>query len=157
MGIFGAEACGNTSGTVLVDEIDLHLHPTLQSVVVNSLKKAFPNLQFIITSHAPMIMTGIELAEGNKIYQLRFQESEGYMAREVEMYGMDASTIIEDIIGIPARTKEVDENLKTLFSYIDADQYRKAKEVLQQMRDRFGEKLPELSRAEAMLNFLKEE
>lgn len=71
-GIHGINACEKTEGTVLIDEIDLHLHPTLQSLVLKGLQNAFPLLQFFITSHAPMIMTSIPMDDKNKIYMLGY-------------------------------------------------------------------------------------
>lgn len=47
-----------SSGIVLIDEIDLHLHPKWQRVVVHQLLKTFPNVQFILTTHSPVIITG---------------------------------------------------------------------------------------------------
>lgn len=153
-GIFGLEACAKTKGTVLIDEIDLHLHPTLQTVVIKGLQNAFPEIQFIITSHAPMIMTGIPMNENNKIYHLEYTLASGYTAKEIEAFGLDASTIIEVILGVTPRSKEVDDRLKSLFSFIENDEYSKANEVLEIMKKQFGDRLPELAKAEAMLNFL---
>lgn len=153
-GFYGSEACKKTTGTVLIDEIDLHLHPTLQSVVMKGLQNAFPNLQFIITSHAPMIMTGIPMDEQNKIIKLGFKKSEGYTAKEIETYGLDASTIIQAILGVTPRSQDVEDRLSTLFSFIDNNQYEKAILKLTDMRKQFGNYLPELAKAEAMLNFL---
>lgn len=153
-GFYGSEACKKTTGTVLIDEIDLHLHPTLQSVVMKGLQNAFPNLQFIITSHAPMIMTGIPMDEQNKIIKLGFKKGEGYTAKEIETYGLDASTIIQAILGVTPRSQDVDDRLSTLFSFIDNNQYEKAILKLTDMRKQFGNYLPELAKAEAMLNFL---
>lgn len=59
MGIYGKDACKKTKGTVLIDELDLHLHPSLQAVILRGLRNAFPELQFVVTTHAPMIMTNI--------------------------------------------------------------------------------------------------
>lgn len=70
---------------------------------------------------------------------------------------MDASTIIEAILGVTPRSKEVDERLKILFSLIDSDDYLKATDKLREMRKEFGDNLPELAKAEAMLNFLTED
>jgi predicted ATP-binding protein involved in virulence len=155
-GIYGLKACAKTEGTVLIDEIDLHLHPTLQSVVMKGLQNAFPKLQFIITSHAPMIMTGIPLAGDNKIIKLTYSKVEGYGAKEINTYGLDASTIIQAILGVTPRSLEVEERLGTLFGFIDNDEYEKASEKLIEMRKQFDNNLPELSKAEAMLNFLME-
>lgn len=156
-GIHGENACEKTEGTVIIDEIDLHLHPTLQALVLKGLQNAFPLLQFIITSHAPMIMTSIPMDDKNKIYKLEYSQDKGYEAKEIEAYGLDASTIIETVLGVIPRSKEVDERLKILFSLIDGDDYLKATEKLQEMREEFGDKLPELAKAEAMLNFLTDE
>lgn len=155
-GIYGLEACAKTEGTVLIDEIDLHLHPTLQAVVMKGLQNAFPNIQFIITSHAPMIMTGIPMDEQNKIIKLGYNKEEGYSAKEIETYGLDASTIIQAVLGVTPRSADVEEKLRSLFSLIDNDEYQKASEKLVEMRKQFGEHLPELSKAEAMLNFLND-
>lgn len=152
-GIFGKEACQKTEGTVLIDEIDLHLHPTLQALVMKGLQNAFPNLQFIITTHAPMVMTGIPQDESNIIYKLDFTKEEGYTAKPMELYGMDASTIIEVGLDTIPRSKEVDDKLKRLFDYIDADDYKKASEYLITLRKEVNENLPDLAKAEAMLNF----
>lgn len=123
-GIYGTDACLKTKGTVLIDEIDLHLHPTLQSVVIKGLQNAFPNLQFVITSHAPMIMTSIPFNIENKIIQLKYNKNEGYSAKEIKTYGLDASTIIQVVLGVVPRSQEVDNQLKELFDLIDTDNYK---------------------------------
>ncbi len=153
-GFYGLDACALTEGTVLIDEIDLHLHPTLQSVVMKGLQNAFPKLQFIITSHAPMVMTGIPNDEQNKIIKLGYSQREDYYAKEIETYGLDASTIIQAILGVTPRSQEVEDRLSILFSLIDRDDYKNAAVKLREMRDQFGDNLPELAKAGAMLNFL---
>jgi hypothetical protein len=50
-------------GTVLVDEIDLHLHPTWQVKLIPALKRVFPRLQFIATMHSPMILPALSAEE----------------------------------------------------------------------------------------------
>lgn len=47
-------------GIVMVDEIDLHLHPSWQMTVLQDLARALPNIQFIVTSHSPLIVGGLE-------------------------------------------------------------------------------------------------
>ena len=58
-----AGAAKKTAGIVLIDEIDLHLHPKWQRRVVGDLQKAFPNLQFIATTHSPFILQSLEPGE----------------------------------------------------------------------------------------------
>lgn len=153
-GIYGEEACLKTKGTVLIDEIDLHLHPTLQSIVIKSLQNAFPNLQFVITTHAPMVMTSIQSNKENGIYMLSYSKENGYKAVDVDLYGLDASTILDVVLDVTPRSKDVDDRLNTLFQFIDTDDYANAKIILTEMKEEFGDNLPELARAEAMLNFL---
>lgn len=152
-GIYGIEACKKTEGTVVIDEIDLHLHPSLQALVVQGLQNAFPKLQFIITSHAPMVMSSIPNDENHKIIQLGYSKAEGYTAKTIGTYGMDSNTIIETVLGLVPRAKAVDDELNVLFELIDNDDYPAAKTKLESMRAVFGDTLPDLVRAETMLNF----
>lgn len=53
----------DTTGIVLIDELDLHLHPKWQEQVVDDLKAAFPNIQFIVTTHSPIIVQSLKARE----------------------------------------------------------------------------------------------
>ncbi|AOE67901.1 hypothetical protein A7317_13095 [Pseudomonas fluorescens] len=59
----GVDAAIKTQGIVLIDEIDLHLHPKWQRRVVSDLKNAFPLLQFVVSSHSPFILQSLEPGE----------------------------------------------------------------------------------------------
>lgn len=150
--LYGEEAVYNTYGTVLIDEIDMHLHPTLQANVLRGLQRAFPKLQFIVTSHAPMVMTSVKNDERNVVYRLSFEDGK-YSLQESDTYGMDASTITDAVLKQIPREKAVDEQLKELFERIDAGSEKEARTLLEEMRTHFGDRLPELAEAEAMLNF----
>ena len=152
-GIYGTDACRETSGTVLIDEIDLHLHPSLQSTVLTGLRKTFPHIQFIITSHAPMIMSGIENNEENIIYKLSFSREAGYnVISSINTYGINVSSITENVLGQTPRDQKVDDKLTELFSLIDNEKNNEARTLLATLQKDLGDNLPELSEAEAMLN-----
>ena len=55
----GALAAKKATGVVLIDEVDMHLHPEWQQVVVKSLTDAFPMLQFIVTTHSPQVLSTV--------------------------------------------------------------------------------------------------
>ena len=59
----GEDVLRQTPGIVLIDEIDLHLHPTWQRVVLENLRTVFPNLQFIATTHSPFIVQSLREGE----------------------------------------------------------------------------------------------
>jgi predicted ATP-binding protein involved in virulence len=84
----GAEAANSTRGIVLIDEIDLHLHPTWQKLIIPALLKAFPRLQFVATTHSPFVIQS--LSEG---VMLDMDESE----LEDRAYNLPIGQIIEDI------------------------------------------------------------
>ena len=54
-----AEAVVNTPGIVLIDEVDMHLHPEWQQTVLQSLRDAFPRMQFIVTTHSPQVLSTV--------------------------------------------------------------------------------------------------
>ncbi|BDS11615.1 AAA family ATPase [Aureispira anguillae] len=62
-GYLKEKAILQSKGIVLIDEIDLHLHPKWQEHVVKDLKKAFPNIQFIVTTHSPIIVQSLKANE----------------------------------------------------------------------------------------------
>ncbi len=55
----GANAPSQTSGIVLIDEVDMHLHPSWQQEVLISLREAFPLVQFVVTTHSPQVLSTI--------------------------------------------------------------------------------------------------
>jgi predicted ATP-binding protein involved in virulence len=55
----GAMAAKETTGVVLIDEVDMHLHPEWQQVVLQSLTEAFPQMQFIVTTHSPQVLSTV--------------------------------------------------------------------------------------------------
>lgn len=150
--LYGADSPRLTRGTVLIDEIDMHLHPTLQSSILKGLRTAFPNIQFVATTHAPMVMSCVETGGENVIYKLSYDGGR-YLAEEQYAYGMDASTITNVVLNQTPRAKEVDDELNALFTLIDDGRTDEARQSLNEMRERFGNRLPDLSRAETMLDF----
>ena len=62
---YGANVLEHTEGVVLIDELDLHLHPSWQKKVINSLRFSFPGIQFIISTHSPFLIQ--EAAQGQLI------------------------------------------------------------------------------------------
>ncbi len=84
-------------GVVLVDEVDLHLHPEWQRQLVPSLSRAFPRLQFILTSHSPLVVG--TLSSRNVLLLEEQEQSKGVRATEVrrlgeELYGLSADQIL---------------------------------------------------------------
>lgn len=55
----GVNAARKTAGVVMIDEVDMHLHPRWQQVVLGQLQEAFPEVQFIVSTHSPQVLTTV--------------------------------------------------------------------------------------------------
>nr|WP_316643259.1 AAA family ATPase [uncultured Roseateles sp.] len=58
----GEQAPQRTQGVVMIDEVDMHLHPRWQQTVLTDLSRTFPGLQFIVTTHSPQVLTSVDAA-----------------------------------------------------------------------------------------------
>ncbi|QDU98790.1 AAA family ATPase [Lignipirellula cremea] len=102
------------SGIVMVDEIDLHLHPTWQMEVIGHLSKTFPRLQFIFTSHSPLIAGSVEWMNITRL-RLDRQHRTGIDPFEQPIHGLDADQIlVSDLFGLKttraaAKNRQLDE------------------------------------------------
>lgn len=65
----------SAKGIVLIDEVDLHLHPKWQRTILRDLNRVFPNIQFIVSTHSPIIVVGA--AEIAQVVNLNAVLSEG--------------------------------------------------------------------------------
>ncbi len=122
----GVDAAANTTGVVLIDEIDLHLHPKWQRNVVEDLKSAFPNIQFIATSHSPFIIQSLKPGELLDLEVITSEEiaPEEYLegawpGPDNEYSSRSTEDILEDIMGvrIPQRSERYQEMYDTAKQY----------------------------------------
>lgn len=77
----GKNAVIDTEGVVLVDEIDMHLHPSWQKTIIADLKKTFPKIQFIVTTHSPFIVQSLRAEE---LINLDLKTGESPQAKSIE-------------------------------------------------------------------------
>ena len=150
--VYGKATCEKTEGVVCIDEIDDHLHPSLQALVVNALRHTFPNIQFIISTHAPMIMSSVENTPKNIVYRLGYADG-NYFNEVVDTYGLDASTIIKTYLNQSNKDITVQRQLDRLFHLIDDEDVEGARTLLAELEMRFADRLPEIARARTLLSF----
>lgn len=137
------EATTKTNGVVLIDELDMHLHPRWQRLLTQGLKRAFPAVQFIVASHSPQVLGELHPDE---IILLR---PHGTMHPQVS-YGLDSSQILEEIMGADSRTESVDKRLSALFEALERNEIDVARREIELLKsDAPG--IPELAGAEALL------
>jgi len=155
--IYGKEAYRKTHGTVIIDEIDEHLHPALQVRILNALHNTFPKIQFIVSTHAPLVMSSVITSEDNVVYKLKYDgEKDQYTHLELNTYGLDASTIMAVYMDQVPRDLTIDAEMKNVDKLIDAEDYSNARVALERMLERPGSASnPELTRLEATLSFFE--
>lgn len=100
-------------GIVIIDEIDLHLHPELETEVVNVFHNVFPRVQFIMSTHSPAVITNLpSIINENQI--LRMEEGVESPTILSGTYGLDYNTGVEDFMGADARNAEIENLLNSL-------------------------------------------
>ena len=150
---YGNDAVIKTRGTAIIDEIDLHLHPSLQANIIKSLRNTFPKIQFIISTHSPMVMSGIKPNAESVVYKMSYDSiTQKYSVLEVNPYGMDISTISRLILNLSDRNVEVQSQIDMLYDFIDKEDYCSAKRLLNLLVGELGENIRELIQARTIIN-----
>ncbi|TAK34497.1 MAG: hypothetical protein EPO28_15960 [Saprospiraceae bacterium] len=89
------------NGIVLIDEIDLHLHPAWHRTVLPKLQDTFPNIQFIVTTHSPFVLQSVP--NEHALLLKKAKKSKELETEELEYeYGSSYETIVEEVFGIKA-------------------------------------------------------
>lgn len=133
---------------VLIDEIDLHLHPSWQRMIVHNLQAAFPRCQFIATTHSPQVIGEVEhdriqIIAGGQIYS------------PTHSYGVDSSRLLEEVMDTDPRTKAVQDLLTGISQTIGKQEFAHGRELLVQLVERLGENDPEVTRIRTLLDFVE--
>lgn len=124
-------------GVILVDEIDMHLHPKWQRMMVPKLKEVFPSCQFLISTHSPHVITH---AERKNIFLLVMKNTGLEAVQATESYGKTVERILEDLMGLETtRPDEVQGQLKRIYEQIDRNEFEKAKESIRSLKSHIGD------------------
>jgi len=111
----GADVLSETEGVVMIDELDLHLHPTWQRHVIEDLRSTFPKIQFICTTHSPFLIQS--LRSGEELLMLEGQPT-------AKLGDLSIAEIAEGIQGVPdtsvsARYGEMRETAKSYLQLLE--------------------------------------
>lgn len=99
------------NGIVLIDEVELHLHPAWQRTILTSLRTIFPNVQFIVTTHSPQVLSKVH---DENILVI----ADGQVFSAADPFGRDTNSILEELMGTPERPVEAEELLKNIFAQL---------------------------------------
>jgi len=144
------DPAAQAEAVVLIDEIDLHLHPKWQRQIVQNLTAAFPKCQFIATTHSPQVIGEVE---HDRIQII----ADGQVYSPTHSFGVDSSRVLEEIMEARPRTKEVQDLLSDLSRAIGDQEYENARTLLSKLATQVGEDDPEVTRARTLLEFMESE
>lgn len=125
----GERAVLETQGVVLIDEVDMHLHPEWQQLILANLTQAFPKIQFIVTTHSPQVLTTVRkdciriigLESGAPVIRVPVHET----------FGQESRATLEDILDTSSRPPlDITRKLQRYLQHIE-DGQDELPEVLQ--------------------------
>ena len=123
---------------VLIDELDLHLHPAWQRLIVHKLTSTFPRCQFIATTHSPQVIGEVEhdrihIMTGGEVYP------------PSHSFGVDSSRVLDEIMDAERRTKIAQDLLAQMSATIGGQHYEAARRLLPRIVEVLGEADPEVT------------
>jgi predicted ATP-binding protein involved in virulence len=136
---------------VLIDELELHLHPSWQRHVLRRLKNTFKNCQFIVTTHSPQIIGQVK----PESLILLHREADKIAAKTVtQSFGMSSDWVLQEVMGTPARDLEIERNFNAIYDAIDEDNLKVARERANALEQEVG-LFPDLQQVKSMLDRLE--
>ena len=138
-----------TPGVVVIDEIDLHLHPQWQQTIISDLNTIFPKIQFIVSSHAPAVINSVAKE------QIRILDNGEIYMPAAQTYGRDANSILREVMKVSERPMDITERLKAFYACMDNNKYDEADKILSEIEDVVGTTDPDIAAARTSLDLEK--
>jgi len=145
-GIKSVNEALSTEGIALIDEIDLHLHPSWQQRILPDLMRTFPNIQFIVTTHSPQVISTVPS------HCIRVIDDGQVYSAPAGTEGAEASRVLKRVFGVDVRPPEnaATKELKEYLALVDAEKWDspRAKELRQKLDARYQGEEPALLEAD---------
>jgi predicted ATP-binding protein involved in virulence len=138
---FGADAAAQSEGVILIDEIDLHLHPRWQRRILGDLRRTFPRLQFVATTHSPQVISSARREE------VRVFRDNALVEVQPFVEGRDTNSLLEDVLGVPERPEEARTRIDAMSHLLDEERYEEAKVAFEGLLAQLGPDDPAIIRA----------
>jgi predicted ATP-binding protein involved in virulence len=142
-----ADPLAEGDAVVLIDEIDLHLHPKWQRQIVRNLTAAFPRCQFVATTHSPQIIGEVE---HDRIQII----ANGQVYSPAHTLGVDSSRVLEEVMDTPSRNADLTSRLTEVSREIGAQKFDRARMLLVKLEEHEGAG-PDVIRRRTLLDFVE--
>ena len=144
------------TGIVLIDEIEMHLHPSWQRKVCKALKETFPNCQFIITTHSPQVLGELKTEE---IWLL----NDFNVYRPDSSYGLTSNEILDEIMDVIdddtslSRDSEIAKKLNEVSTLVELEKFNAAKKVIEEIEKITGGEIHETVKYKTVIEMIGED
>lgn len=123
-------------GIVLIDEIDLHLHPSLEQKVLQCLMDTFPNIQFVVSTHSVGVIGNLNVNEDNSVVVIGKNPTEAEPLPNV--YGVDYNSILRDFMGTPSKNELLGELVERFKMYRNMELENEYNSILEKIIEKVG-------------------
>ena len=114
-----------TGGIVLIDEVDLHLHPAWQQRILGDLMEIFPKVQFIVSTHAPAVINTVKSESIRVLENLELRIPDG------EVFGKNIDSVVTGIMNASERPSLVKERFSDFYSALQEKRFDDAQSYLE--------------------------
>ncbi|HBS8507117.1 TPA: AAA family ATPase, partial [Klebsiella pneumoniae] len=135
-----------TAGIILIDEVDLHLHPEWQRNILKNFSRVFPNCQFIVSTHSPQVISEVK---HHQICILGKDSNGNFNASKPEQsYGLTSNEVLNEIMNTGFqkldRSPEVQKEIDDVFMLIEEGKIEEAKNKINKIELDLNGEIPEL-------------
>ncbi|MFL1475996.1 AAA family ATPase [Pseudomonas grimontii] len=135
-------------GIVLIDEVDLHLHPKWQRRLIHQLTETFPNCQFILTTHSPLVISDTKNV-------LCYVLDDGELEERNGLYGLDANQVLLSVMDTDVRNSEVQARLDRLLELLQDKKLKESKTLFKELSAELEPGHIELAKAALLIRKLE--
>lgn len=136
------------AGVIMIDEVDLHLHPQWQRTLIHQLTETFPNCQFILTTHSPLVISDTKDV-------LCYVLDDGELEERNGLYGLDANQVLLSVMNTDIRNSDVQSRLDCLLELLQDKKLKEAKALFEELSKDLPPGHIELAKAELLIRKLE--
>lgn len=140
------------TGIVLIDEIEMHLHPKWQRNLIAALKLVFPNIQFIVSTHSPQVLSRVSAED------IIILSDKTHYSASSNPLGRDSNGILEEIFQTESRPQEVENTINNIYTSLNNSEIEEVNSLIEKLTSMIGSSDPVLKRINSIkerLNILK--
>ena len=122
----------NPDGVAFIDEIDLHLHPSIAQEILERMQNTFPRMQFIVSTHSPLVLSNFKQdGENNIVYRLSRESDFTTRIQKIDYsYGIDYNSLLTDLMGTKIRNTVLRKYINDYLYWKSSEETELAEETM---------------------------